>query len=475
MSTASKKLFTNTLIYTIGNFSAKILVFLLLPFFSFYLTKSELGMYDVVLTIVNFFVPIVSLQLSEAVYRWLLTSYNNFRYQKIIISSGLLVTLLSLVVFEIAYYIFNLYSANEYYLYTIFLIVTSSLVPFFQNIVRGLQKTKLYAGASIFQAVFLLAINIFCLVVLKLKLEAVFLANILANILTMLYLYIGGRLYRYINFFNVSRSEIKNLLKYSLPLIPNSISWWLVNAASKLIILYYLSTEFNGIYAVSSRFPTIIILFNSIFILAWQDHTILTKQGDAEESSFNSKVFDQYVNFEMSITLILISSSELFIRYLVSSDFYEAYKFMPFLYLGAAFSAFSGYLGAAYLKEKKTIGVFISSSLAGLLNVLITIFLIRYIGLYAPVLAAFVSFVAMFIYRAKDTRSFFLIKINYLKLTLLAVLSLFFSFIIIFYNISTLNYMLILVSFVVGIVLNIRVIMNLKSILISKFSYRNSR
>src|SRR5690606_8485784 len=128
------------------------------------------------------------------------------------------------------------------------------------------------------------------LVVLKLKLESLLLALILSKLFTTIYLIFSTNIFRNFSFNIINWSTIKSMFGYSWPLVPNTISWWLINAADKYIILYVLSIEANGIYGVASRFPAIIVLVNSVFLMAWQDTGITTKETDySKKDSFFAK------------------------------------------------------------------------------------------------------------------------------------------------------------------------------------------
>ena len=68
---ASKKLAKNTIIYMIGNLGSKILQMLILPILTAVLLTEEYGFYDLVVTTINLITPLVTLQLVEAMFRYL--------------------------------------------------------------------------------------------------------------------------------------------------------------------------------------------------------------------------------------------------------------------------------------------------------------------------------------------------------------------------------------------------------------------
>ena len=81
------KLINSTIIYSIGNFSSKLLIFLLLPLYTLYLSKEEFGVYDILLTTIYLLIPILSFQISQSLYRWIIYS-DNKKYNSIILSTS---------------------------------------------------------------------------------------------------------------------------------------------------------------------------------------------------------------------------------------------------------------------------------------------------------------------------------------------------------------------------------------------------
>jgi O-antigen/teichoic acid export membrane protein len=417
-----KSLVKNTFIYAIGNFGSKVLAFLLLPLYSFYLNAHDLGLYDLCIATVSLLVPFITLQISDAVYRWLL-DLNEKKDQTEVISTGIAVMLSLSVVFYIIYYGLSFFYKQPYSNYIGVVLLTTCYLPLFQQVIRGLKNNKLYAISGVLNTFLMLLLNVFFLVVLKMGLISLFLATIISNSLTILYILIASKLFSYISLKYINVKEMKKMLAYSWPLIPNAISWWLINVADKYLILYLLNIEANGIYAVSSRFPAIITLFNAIFLMAFQDHGITTKEGE-ENTEFFSKTFDKFINFEITLAILLVSFSQLIITYFISHEFYESYKYMPLLYIGAAYAGFTAYLGVGYQRVKATKGIFKTTLIGGVVNICISLFLLKHIGLYAPALGTFVSFLVIYLIRKYQTNDFFPIHVNNKKLIFLTVVAL---------------------------------------------------
>lgn len=420
-----KSLLKNTFIYAIGNFGSKALNFLLLPLYSYYLSKDEFGVYDLIIATIALLVPLVSIQISESTYRWLLDAKDEFTKQRKAISSGLMVLASSILLFFILFAISLFFVHYQYTVYLIFLLLTSSSLPFFQQALRGLGKNKVYAVSGIINTFFVLVFNILFLVVFKFKIESLLLSTIIANALTIFFICWSIKLASFISIKNLKAIEIKEMIAYALPLIPNYISWWLINVADKYIILYLLGIEANGIYAMSSRFPSIISIVNSIFLMAWQDHSIKA-DTDSKSTEFTSNMFNRFVSLELSVVIFLISITPFIIKFAIDPKFVESYRYIPFMYIGIAYSAFAAYVGVGYQKEKNTKHIFTTTIIGGIINILISFAFLKIIGLFAPALGTFISFLVIYLIRKRQTRLFYDIQVNKVNLvgfTLLAIVN----------------------------------------------------
>src|SRR5699024_8153644 len=143
----------------------------------------------------------------------------------------------------------------------------------------------------------------------------------------------------------------KKLIIYSLPLIPNTLMWWLINASSRYFIAYYVGLSANGLFGIASRIPSLLTLVSQVFNQAWQ-LSVIDEYDNKNNTSFYSKIF---VNFS-SIMIISISMIILMLKLafelLFEASYFEAWQVTPFLLLSAVFSSFTGFLGSVYIETK---------------------------------------------------------------------------------------------------------------------------
>ena len=68
--TKNKYLIKNTIILSIGNFGSKLITFFLVPLYTNILTTSEYGTIDLITMLTTVIVPLITLNISEAVMRY---------------------------------------------------------------------------------------------------------------------------------------------------------------------------------------------------------------------------------------------------------------------------------------------------------------------------------------------------------------------------------------------------------------------
>ncbi len=418
-----------TMIYAVGLFGSKILSFILVPLFSFYITKGELGYYDLLLTTLSLLFPLVTLQTAQATYRYLIDRENQVKTQREIITNAFIILFCSLFLFVGIYFIVYIFSNFDYGFYFGILLVVNSLFLFSQELLRGLNLTREYVKVGIINSFLLLFLSGVALVLFKMKLEGILLANILSNLGAFVYVVYRVKLFNYLDINLKSIIQIKRLLKYSLPLIPNSVSWWAIGVSNKFLILEFLSVDMNGLYAISSRYPGIMIIINSIFMLAWQDQVLSYSSNLKKESTSFSYVLNKFMIFQLSLALFFISISKFLVIYTVDQDFFESYKYMAYLFYSSVFTSLSTFLGAIYLKLENTLKVFITTMIGAVCNILITYIFIDKLSLYAPALGTLFGFIIVFVIRFFDIKKTFAIKMNivpFLTLNSLIIVFLFF-------------------------------------------------
>ncbi|PER73393.1 lipopolysaccharide biosynthesis protein [Priestia megaterium] len=424
------------IIYFFGNFGTKLLSFVMVPLYTSYVSPNDFGVFDFWITIVNFCIILISLQIYDATYTNIL-KINNYNNQVQEIKKGITVemnTLFSILTLQIALTVaLALISFMLSYKIMCFSFVIIILNIIFstlsQGIARGFEENKLMATSGFFMSLITLVVTLYLVkydkYLLFEKLDSLFIGQIIGLVVAILFLFFSlvkkgiiNRLTFKFSERRIFKSHLKTLLSFSLPMIPNSLSWWVMNVSDRFIIIEFLSSAHNGIYAMANKLPSLIFMVNTIYNLAWQDEAI-KKAGSEEAHKIYSKQLVVYVYMQFGFLILFTLFLPIFAPYILKNEFADSIKYVPLLTLAAVFSGISSFYGTFYFSTGKTKGAFYTSMWGAIINVIFNLVLIKYIGLYAPVISTIISFLLMFLLRSFEFKKMLKIKIPITSLIVL--------------------------------------------------------
>lgn len=199
------------------------------------------------------------------------------------------------------------------------------------------------------------------------------------------------------------------MLAYSMPLIPNSIMWWLVNALNRPIMESSLGMHDIGIYAVANRFPGLITMVFSVFATSWQMSVIDEFKKDGFEHFYNN-VLKAVFLIIILVLICLTFSSKLIVQLFADSNFYESWKYIPLLSFGTFLSCLSTFTGVVFSAARKSKYYLYSSVWGAVVSLLFNYLLIPRYGLWGTCISVVLSFVAIVLARVYYSRDYVSIK-----------------------------------------------------------------
>lgn len=400
--TRGKYLFKNTAIFTLGNIATKLISFFLLPLYTNILSTSEYGIIDLVVTVCTLVVPILTLNVMEAVMRFNLDEGAD---RERITKSGMLVILGGIVVGLVLLPISSLFSLlTDIKIYVYLYCITSALSQFLLCDLRGKELLVYYSVGNVLNTLCIAFFNIIFLVYLKIGIKGYFLAYIIANSIVSIYAFIAGKTYKAFNS-KVDYCVLKEMLKYSIVLIPNSFMWWIMNSSDHIMVTSMIGAAANGVYAISYKFPTLITVIVGIFNQAWSYSAI--KEKDSEDVEiYTNKVFKDMIGVVMLVGLGMMTFIKPFLRVYVSKEYFEAWKYTPFLIIGCVFMTLGTFMSTSYTAHKDSKGFLASASVGAVLNILLNFILIPHWGVYGAAFATCISYIAVFTFRVFNTRKY---------------------------------------------------------------------
>lgn len=422
-----KKLISNTVIFAIGTFSSKILVFLLMPYYTRVLTTEELGTGDLVAQAANLLIPLVSLGIVNGIIRF---GLDRSAKKSDVLSTGLIVILAGFLILLPFYPLVDLIPMTSGYTILLYAyVLASSMRSLFSQFVRVRGYVRLYALDGILSTAMTILFNILFLTVFRLGITGYVLATICADICSSLFLFVTAGLWQYLKFQFISRKTAVDMLKYSIPLIPNMVCWWITNTSDKFVVAHYLGQGANGLLTAAYKIPTIITITSTFFLDAWQMSAITEDRNRAE---FFTRVFRSFCAIVFMAASGLIALSQFIMGFFVGPDFVSAWKYIPFLVLATSFSCFVTFLGSVYTVKKKSLLSMATMVAGAAANLILNILLTPIWGINGAALATFVSYVLVFTLRCFNVRQYIKMDLNLPRIILCTLLLFAQSLIIIF-------------------------------------------
>ena len=404
-----KKLFSNTLILGLGTLASKVLTVLLMPLYTSYLTEGQYGIVDLVVQAANLLIPLVSLGINTAVLRFNMDGETD---RKSVLTTGLTVNLLSFAVFLLFFpLVRRIPIFGEYAILVYGFVFTSIIHYLFSYFVKSLQRVKLFTIASIIGTAITLLLDVLFLAVWNMGVVGYILAILLSDLTCTVILIVAAKLYRYLDFRKLNKPVVSAMLRYSIPLIPNSALWWVTDMSDRYMVTWMVSEAANGLYAIAYKIPNLLILVCGIFMDAWQ-MSILTEKSKLEQQKFFSHVFSMYQSVIFVGASFLILCAKLVTRILVADNFYPSWEYMPTLIIATALSCFVTFLGTIYIVEKKSKSSLFTTVIGTVFNLVCNFILIPLMGVHGAALSTALSYGLVFLLRALHTRKYIPITWN---------------------------------------------------------------
>jgi len=418
MQGKTRTLMRNTLIFTIGSFGSKFIQFFLVPLYTYTLNPAQFGTTELILTAANLLTPIFSISIADGLLRFGLDTKLKkemvLKCSLIIVAGG---TLLSVAASPLIGLNATL---GQWVVYFLLILNLRIYRDVFATYLKVKDKNRLFAADSILYILEFCAACIVFLVWLQMGITGYFLAYVVANVLSIVFLLIAGKPFADREH-GVDRELLKKLLLYSAPLIANGVAWWITNASDRFMLQWYMTAAAVGIYAIAAKLPLIITTFTGVFSQAWII-SASTEYDNEREKQFFSVTFHRFYFILFLSVAALLSVVQPFMRIYVSPEFYEAWQYVPFLLYGTVCSCIAAFSVGVYTAARKNISITVSTLIGAAANVALNMLLIPRMGIMGAAIATFISWGIIAVYRLVDMRRFFIFPINYYSIVLYSVL-----------------------------------------------------
>lgn len=395
----NKKLLSNTILYSVGEIVPRLLALLLLPVLTIYLTTEEYGINSYTTSVMTFLFVIASLSLNT----YILKQFYNldheeerkeligsvfyfillFNFILLLLEFLFLPTLIEVFKINIPFYPFFLLAILNNFFDVI------SIIPLV--VLRVNENARGFILMSLSRTILQYVLVLILVVHFGYGLEGSYYGRLIANIpfvfLYLIYINKNGN-------FTIKKSIIKNAIKFSLPLLPGSISYIVISLSDRIVLERYISLSMLGIYSVAF---TLALTLNVIIQAIYKSfEPIIFKEFNNER--FESLNQTLYRNYLIIILLggfgISAFSKEIF-TIATSENFLVGYKLVPFLVISVLISGVNIYLDMLLIANLRQKVVSYTTILSGVLSITLNFILIPRLGYAGAIIASIISFLVV--------------------------------------------------------------------------------
>lgn len=379
-----------------------------------------------------------------------------FEKTKALFSSITSVNVVQALAVVLIYLCLQPFSSSEYKIYLLIGVVLNIFSGLLMQFARGLGDMLAYSVSSFLTAASTVVLNVVFVAVLKLGAHGMFIATMCGIAINCIYLFFKLKAWKYYKPKLVDLSLIKEVCGYSLPLVPNQISGWILSASDRTIIAKFLSVAENGVYSVANKFSNLVGTFYGFFNLAWVE-TVSVHYNDSDRDEFIGDMMETVSNLFVSICVGIIAIMPFVFPVMVNQQYGNAYYQIPILLIAVIFQILVGLYSAIYIALKKSSTIARTTIAGAIINVLVNLALIRFIGLYAASISTLVSYASTALYRRIDIRKYIKIKVN-VKNILLNSVAVVFVTLSYYFNITILNVAALVIACIYAVGINWKLI-----------------
>lgn len=418
----------NTMLLTMMTVLNKGLQFLVIPFFSKWLSTAEYGRFDLLYTYVSLLLPIITLSIDDAVFRNCVDSTDE-KQKKEFVTNAFLVNVVNLI-FCIA---IILLAFNDKEIQICFCLYLSGEVfsQYLRGYLRGIMRLDLYSLAMVINTVIMIGVVTITVFFLGYGIDGMLIGYAVGSWGGNVIICIASHWKEMISFAYISKEIIKLMIAYSIPLVPNALSWWIMNASDRQIINWFFGDVANGIYAIAHKIPALCSIVFNMFTISWQQEASIKIKDEDRQIYFNKILNEMYVIL-IIVCSGLFAGSFILYHFIFDKKYVEAQLYSPIMILAAALMAISQFYGGIQiaLKESKKNGI--TTMLGAVVNIVVHILLINYIGLFAAAISTLVGNFLILQLRKMMLKTVFVSRFD--KKNLWLVVSLIYFFIMAYFN-----------------------------------------
>ena len=410
MASRYKSLLKDTLIFGLGNLGSKLILFLMVPLYTNFMSEAEYGIADLVFTIAQLMAPFISVVIFDAVIRFGLSKDEK---KEDVLLVGVTVLGISAVLGLILTPVIGLYRAMADWKWYLYVYVISSIADSIGYCyLKAKGKNKAFALLSVIQTALMASLNVYFLVHRSMGIRGYLLAYIISEIVVDICLFFAADVASDLKKAHFDKELFRKMILYSSPLILNNVSWWVIQSSDKVMVEAMVSAAALGIYTAAAKIPALINVMVTIFQQAWGISAVREFES-SNDREYYSTVFRYLFLFISGACILFVAFMKLFMTHYVGKDFQEAWHYVPLLLVSAVCAGIAGYFGSMYSALKKSVNNMLSTATAAAVNLIVNWLLIPEMGIWGAVIGTLAAYISIAFVRLLDVKRFVTIDVRW--------------------------------------------------------------
>jgi O-antigen/teichoic acid export membrane protein len=271
------------------------------------------------------------------------------------------------------------------------------------------EKPYKFASLQLAQTIIYLSLLVVFVVVLRMNAAGKILSTIVSfSLLATVHLILLAK--RGYFRFPVKKKATVDLMKFGLPLLPHSLSFWFKSGFDKIIITSFCGLAINGIYSMALSFGALYTIFNNAFSNSYIPYlqkrisNFTPDTIDVEKKRLVLFSYKMMFGFAL-LSIIVIALCWLAIKYVLDPQYIDSFQFIPWIMIGLTFNSMYGLVIQFPYSVKKTLGLGVVTFSGSVVQLILTYLLVSNIGVdgvkISYVVGSFIIMMGVWIYSNK--------------------------------------------------------------------------
>lgn len=388
------------LVFSCGTVIVKLVQFLLMPLLTTYMNTSIYGTAEMINNLADLLLPFVTLNMYEAVFRY---SINSECKRKDILNVSLSIYMISFFIGLIMSIVLNKISSHSFLLFLT--IYTYAAFRFIGCYIRGKGLAIQYALGGVIDAVVLVVLMFFLIVVFDMGVNGYIISICGGYIVGSFFLFFSGKVYKDYRLEKINVKCFKIMLKYSFPLIAYGAGFWMITTSGRYILLWFTNASTAGIYIAAMKISAILNVLSQSFEYALKLSSVEAYESKDKEK-FYSQIYLLFALIFIVIASLAISMSPMIASFMLKKEFFDGTIYIPLIIFSGIINCISCVYGNLYSVYMKTRRLILCAFIGMICNLLICVCLIPHLGIWGVIVASVFSYLSQLIYKLVDLKSF---------------------------------------------------------------------